>query len=62
MQLIEVNSQKLEKEWVLFPVNLYRNDPSYIRPIDREVMDVFDPKVNIFYSYDGSETIRWLLR
>lgn len=62
MQLIEVNSQKLEKEWVLFPVNLYRNDPAYIRPIDREVMDVFDPKVNKFYSYDGSATIRWLLK
>lgn len=62
MQLIEVTTKQQEKEWILFPVSLYKDDPNFIRHIDREVMDVFDPKVNKFYTYEGSATIRWLLQ
>lgn len=62
MQLIEVNSKEQEKEWILFPVLLYKDDPNFIRHIDREVMDVFDRKVNKFYGHEGSETVRWLLQ
>lgn len=62
MQLIEVTDRKLENEWVLFPVSLYANDPLFIRPIDQEIRDVFDKETNRFYSYDKSETIRWLLK
>jgi hypothetical protein len=62
MQLIEVTTPQQEKEWILFPVTLYKDDPNFIRHIDREVMDVFDPKVNKFYTYEGSETVRWLLQ
>ena len=60
MQLVEVRSSEQEKEWILFPVNLYANDPLYIRPIDQEMRDVFDKKVNKFYSFEKSETIKWL--
>lgn len=62
MQLIEVTTKQQEQEWILFPVTLYKDDPNFIRHIDREVMDVFDPKVNKFYTYEGSATIRWLLQ
>jgi GNAT superfamily N-acetyltransferase len=62
MQLIEVTTPKQEKEWILFPVTLYKDDPNFIRHIDREVMDVFDRKVNKFYTYEGSATVRWLLQ
>lgn len=62
MELIEVTTPQQEKEWILFPVTLYKDDPNFIRHIDREVMDVFDRKVNKFYTYEGSATIRWLLQ
>lgn len=62
MELIEVDSKKLENEWVLFPVQLYQNDPLYIRPIDAEIKEVFDPEKNRYYKYDRSETVRWLLQ
>lgn len=62
MQLIEVTDKKLEKEWVLFPTRLYKEDPLYIRPIDQEIKDVFDQKSNRVFNFDNSEAIRWILQ
>ena len=62
MQLVEVKTKAQENEWVLFPVELYKNDPLFIRPIDAEIKEVFDREKNRFYSYDNSETIRWYLQ
>lgn len=61
MKLIEVTDQKLKKEWVLFPTQLYKGDPLYIRPIDKEIEEVFDPKSNRVFNFEKSEVIRWIL-
>lgn len=61
MKLIEVTDQKLKKEWVLFPTQLYKDDPLYIRPIDKEIEEVFDPKSNRVFNFEKSEVIRWIL-
>lgn len=44
MQLKEVQDKAGEKEFLQVPVVLYRNDPNYIRPLDQDVTDVFNPK------------------
>ena len=62
MQLIQVNTTQLEEEWIRFPSVLYANDPMYIRNIDQEIRDVFDPKVNRVFSEPKSEVIRWILK
>jgi GNAT superfamily N-acetyltransferase len=62
MQLIEVKTKEQENEWVLFPTRLYANDPLFIRPIDQEVKDVFDPNTNRVFKLDKSEAIRWMLQ
>ncbi|MGB0916789.1 MAG: hypothetical protein ACPGU4_04305 [Flavobacteriales bacterium] len=62
MQLIEVKTKQQESEWIEFPVHLYKNDPLFIRPIDAEIKEVFDKDKNRFYSYEKSETVRWLLQ
>lgn len=62
MQLIEVKTKEQENEWVLFPTRLYKNDPLYIRPIDKEIKDVFNPETNRTFNIEKSEVIRWVLQ
>lgn len=61
MTLKEVNTPALEREFIEFPVRLYANDPHYIRPLDKDVAEVFDPKTNRTFKSKGSEVVRWLL-
>ena len=58
-RLVEVNSKKLAGEFLLLPVRLYKNDPNYIRPLDKDVEDVFNPSKNKFFR--NGECCRWLL-
>lgn len=58
-QLIEVRDNHTEREFLEFPARLYRSDPNYIRPLDRDVRAVFDRKTNkLFHKGDA---IRWIL-
>ena len=56
---IEVTDNKTSKEFILFPVRLYKNDKSYIRPLDNDINKVFDPKQNKLFRQ--GECIRWIL-
>ncbi|MCC9167078.1 hypothetical protein [Pontibacter harenae] len=60
MQLIEVNSPQLVKEFLMVPVRLYKKDPNYIRPLDQDVENVFNPKKNKLLR--TGEAVRWLLQ
>lgn len=59
-KLIEVTDPKTAKEFILFPVGLYKNDKAYIRPLDKDVEKVFDPKQNKLFRQ--GECIRWILK
>jgi len=60
MTLLEVNSPETKKEFILFPVRLYRHDPNFIRSLDKDVEDVFDPAKNKLLR--KGTCIRWLLK
>lgn len=60
MQLISLTTKSEEKEFIEFPVALYRNSPTWIRPMDTDIQAVFDPEKNKTFSY-GACT-RWLLK
>ncbi len=60
MQLIEVNTDKLAKEFLLVNVRLNRSNPHYIRPLDKDINDVFDRKKNKTYRH--GEVTRWILQ
>jgi hypothetical protein len=62
MQLVRVSTSKQEDEWIGFPSILYVNDPFYIRNIDQETRDIFDPKENRVFSESESVAIRWTLK
>lgn len=60
MKIIEVNTPALAKEFLLLPVKLYRNEPNWIRPLDKDVESVFDPEKNKTFRH--GQSIRWILQ
>ena len=60
MEIVVVNSESLAKEWLLFPLEIYKNDPNYIRPLDNDIKEVFDTEKNKYYRTGECE--RWLLK
>ena len=57
--LIEVSDQKSIKAFLDFPKKLYRKDPMWIRPLDKDIEKIFDPKTNKKFRH--GEAIRWIL-
>ena len=60
MQLISVSGKKLDKEFLEVPLLIYRNDPNFIRPLDKDILDVFDEKKNKTFRF--GEVSRWILK
>jgi GNAT superfamily N-acetyltransferase len=59
MQLIEVNSPQTTQAFIRLPVDLYKNDPNFVRPLDKDIEDVFNPKKNKLLR--KGTCIRWIL-
>ena len=60
MKLIEVKDQNTSKEFLMFPVGLYKNEPHWIRPLDKDLDKVFDKEQNKYFR--NGELIRWILK
>ncbi|PRY15665.1 hypothetical protein CLV24_102289 [Pontibacter ummariensis] len=60
MQLIEVNTPELAQDFLMVQVRLYKKDPNYIRPLDKDIDNVFDPKKNKLLR--NGEAIRWIVK
>ena len=60
MQLIEVSNPSLAGDFIQANVELNRKNPAYIRPIDKEINEVFDPKQN--KAFRQGECTRWVLK
>lgn len=59
MKLIEVTTKQEEKEFLRMPDKLYSDDPNRIKPLDQDILKVFDPKSNKQFRH--GEAIRWIL-
>jgi hypothetical protein len=60
MQLTEVSNPALAGEFIQANVLLNRKDSGYIRPIDKEIEEVFDPAINKAFRH--GECTRWVLK
>ncbi|MCK5277109.1 MAG: hypothetical protein KAI99_00575 [Cyclobacteriaceae bacterium] len=60
MKLIEVKDKQSEKDFLMFPVQLYKNEKHWIRPLDKDINNVFDKDKNKYYR--KGELIRWILK
>ena len=60
MQLVEVTDKKLANVFLRVNVTLNKNTPNYIRPLDKDIHEVFDAKKNKAYRF--GTTARWILK
>lgn len=60
MQLIKVTTADQAKEFIRVNVALNKGNPAYIRPLDKDVNEVFDPKKNKTFRH--GEVARWILK
>jgi hypothetical protein len=60
MQITEVKTKSDIKEFLRFPLDLYRNDPYWVCPLLSETESVFDPARNPAFSH--GEAKRWILK
>ena len=60
MQVIEVTDRSTENDFLKVNALLNKSNPAYIRPLDKEVKDVFDPAKNKNFKY--GEAKRWIAK
>jgi len=60
MQLSLVNDTVSAHEFLKVPLVIYKDDPNFIQPLDKDINDVFDSKKNKAFRF--GECQRWLLK
>ena len=60
MQLIEVTTVQLARDFIRVNVDINKTDPNYIHPLEKDINDVFNPKKNKAFRF--GEAIRWILK
>lgn len=60
MKIIEVTNKATAHSFIMVNVLINRNNPSYIRPLDKEVNDVFDTNKNKAFKFGSAK--RWILK
>ncbi len=60
MQLYEVKTAADKQLFLNVPADIYRNDPNWIRPLDKDIEHVFDPEKNKFFKKGTCK--RWVLK
>ncbi len=60
MQLIEVTTPQLARDFIQVNVVINQGNPDYIRPLDKDVNDVFDKQKNKTFRF--GDATRWILK
>lgn len=60
MKMQEVVGQADRKEFLQFPLSIYKGFPAWIQPLNQDVESVFDPAKNKAFKH--GECARWLLK
>lgn len=58
--LSEIKTRRDIRQWLDFPAKLYKGDKYYVRPLDKEVEQVFDRKQNKLFRH--GDAARFLLK
>lgn len=60
MNIIKVSTRADEKDFISFPKELYKNDPVWVCPLDRDIKSMYDPEKNSHLR--NGESVRWLIK
>lgn len=58
--LEEIKNRAQENDFIELPVRLYKDCPQWIRPLDQDIRNVFNPEKNPCFKH--GECVRWLLK
>lgn len=61
MRMHEVKTDADKKLFLELPVSINRGNPNWIRPLDKDIEQVFDAEQNKLFK-KGGECVRWLLK
>lgn len=61
MKLIPVTNAADIKQFLEVPVFINKNNPDWIRPLDKDIEEVFDKEKNKLFRRKENECVRWLL-
>jgi hypothetical protein len=59
MTIQEVHTQEQERVFLELPLSIYQHYPNWIRPLDKDITAVFDPRKNKAFRHGTA--IRWIL-
>lgn len=62
MKLIPVTDASSVKQFLEVPAFINKNNPNWIRPLDKDIEEVFDPGKNKLFKRKDNECARWILR
>ena len=60
MNIVEVKSKKDIKDFIEVACSIYKNEKNWIRPLDKDIDSVFDPKKN--KAFRKGDVKRWVLK
>lgn len=61
MQLIPVSDRSAVRRFLELPVSIHKDNPQWIRPLDKDIEEVFDPEKNKLFRQKENSCERWLL-
>jgi hypothetical protein len=59
IQEVSLTDKQAIREFLELPVRIYAGDPNWIRPLDQDIENTFNPAKNKFWKH--GQAIRWLL-
>jgi hypothetical protein len=59
MRISEVSDKRSRKAFLNVPRILYRDDDTWVCPLDKEIESIFDPKKNVYFNH--GEATRWVV-
>ena len=60
MHMHEVKTEADKQQFLKVAIEIYKNDPNWIRPLDKDIDEVFNPEKNKFFK--RGECTRWILK
>jgi len=59
-QIFQVNNKIRQREFTRVPQILYKNDPVWVCPLNKDIDAIFDPSQNVYFKH--GEATRWVLK
>lgn len=60
MQIFQVTDKETAQQFIQAAVHIHKSESNWIRPLDKDINDVFDPSTNKAFRF--GEVIRWILK